>query len=108
MSVDMRALLGDLDAESPSVTGLVAPLHPADWDRPTAAEGWAIRDQISHLAYFDEAATVAATDPRSFRKQADELGALGAGFPDVIARRYRDMPADELLAWFLRARAALK
>ena len=30
--------------------------------------------------------------------------ALGPAFPDEIARRYRGMPADALLAWFRRAR----
>ena len=33
----------------------------------TPAEGWAVRDQVSHLAWFDDAARTAATDPDAFR-----------------------------------------
>jgi hypothetical protein len=50
------------------------PLDEAGWDRPTPAPRWAIRDRVSHLAYFDEA----ATDPTRFRAEAADLMTLGA------------------------------
>jgi uncharacterized protein (TIGR03084 family) len=107
MAIDMRALLDDLLAETRVVEDLLAGLDDDAWDLPTPAEGWAIRDQISHLAYFDEAATLAATDPDAFRVAAAELMAVGAGFPDEVAARYRAMPPADLLAWFWRARGDL-
>lgn len=107
MAVDLPAMLADLEAETRVVADIVAPLTDADWDRATPAEGWAIRDQISHLAYFDEAATLAATEPDRFRSEAEELTSLGPGFPDDVAERYHHLPPAELLAWFRRARACL-
>ncbi|MPZ62520.1 MAG: TIGR03084 family protein [Propionibacteriales bacterium] len=100
-------LLADLTAETDDLTGFLARLDIADWERPTPATGWQIRDQVSHLAYFDEAATLAATDAQRFRAEADELTALGPDFPDKVAGRYRDVQPDELVSWFRRARAAL-
>ena len=104
MAVDMRGLLADLTAETRVFEAMLVLLDAAGWDRPTPAPRWAIRDQVSHLAYFDEAAVAAATDPTRFRAEAADLMARGAGFPDEIARRYRGMPPPELLGWFRAAR----
>ena len=106
MAVDMRALISDLAAETSDLDALLAPLAGPDWDLPTPAEGWAIRDQVSHLAYFDEAATLAATDPARFRREAEQAIAVGAGFTEVIARDHRHLPPAALRAWLNRARAA--
>jgi len=103
VAADLNALLADLAAETKVLEDLLEPLDPADWQRPTPSPGWAIHDQVSHLAYFDEAATLAATDPERFRADTD-VDALGPGFPDEIAARYRKLPAAELLSWFLGAR----
>ena len=50
-------LLDDLEDEYADTRRLVAGLGPTDpgWDLATPAQGWAVRDQISHLAFFDEA-----------------------------------------------------
>jgi uncharacterized protein (TIGR03084 family) len=100
-------LLDDLGAETATVDHLVAELDDADWELRTPAEGWAIRDQISHLAFFDDAAVSAATEPEAFRREADELIALGPGFPDVVASRSRTMPPADLLTWFRESRTRL-
>jgi uncharacterized protein (TIGR03084 family) len=107
MAVDLRELLTDLLAETRVVDDLLAGLDDEGWELPTPAEGWSVRDQISHLAYFDEAATLAAVDPDRFRVDAAELMAVGAGFPDEVAARFRTMPPAELLDWFRRARQEL-
>jgi uncharacterized protein (TIGR03084 family) len=104
MPADMRALLTDLRAETRAVRDLLAPLDDAGWETATPSAGWAIRDQVSHLAYFDEAAALAATDPERFRAEAADLMQAGPGFPDQIARRYRSLPPATLLAWFDGAR----
>ncbi len=39
--------------------------------------------------------------------QREEVFALGAGFPDVIAAQHRDRPREECLAWLRRSRTAL-
>jgi uncharacterized protein (TIGR03084 family) len=107
MPIDMTALVADLDAESADLDTMLAPLHDAGWRTPTPAAGWRIADQVSHLAYFDEAALTAAVDPDRFRREAAELTAGGTDFPDRIAATYATMDGADLLAWFRRARRAL-
>jgi uncharacterized protein (TIGR03084 family) len=107
MPADLPALLEDLAAETQVTQDMLAGRDAAAWLLPTPAAGWTIHDQISHLAFFDETATLAATDPDRFRQQAAELMALGDAFPDQVARRYRAMPAPDLMDWFRRARADL-
>src|SRR5256714_12297496 len=106
MAIDMTALVGALAAETGDLDALLAPLAGPDWDLPTPAEGWAIRDQISHLAYFDEAATLAATDPGRFRREAEQAITVGADFTEIIARDHRHLPPAALRDWLNRARAA--
>lgn len=107
MPMSMSELVGDLRAETADLRRMLAPLDAAGWQTPTPAPGWAIRDQVSHLAYFDEAAITAATDPQRFRAEAAELMARGEGAVDDLAARYRPMPPTELLAWFEDARRRL-
>ena len=107
MPVDLPALIADLAAESAELDAVLSSLDPAQWALPTPAEGWTITDQVSHLAYFDETATLAVTDPGRFRIEAAALVEGGLDFPDRIAAlHHHDDPAD-LLAWFRRARADL-
>lgn len=106
MAADLGALLADLTAETRVLEDLLVPLNAAAWQRPTPSPGWTIHDQVSHLAYFDETATLAATDPYRFRAESAGVDAVGPGFPDEIAARYRKLSAAELLSWFLGARTA--
>ena len=62
----MDAICDDLAAEHAALDVLVAAIPDAAWDEPTPAPGWAVRDQISHLWYFDDAACLAITDPDGF------------------------------------------
>jgi uncharacterized protein (TIGR03084 family) len=104
------ALRADLAAESRDVDGMLAGLPPPDWERDTPAEGWAVRDQVSHLAWVDDAAVTALTDPERFRAEtAGLLAATGAGRDpaDRMARQLRGRTAAELLKWFRGSRARL-
>jgi uncharacterized protein (TIGR03084 family) len=106
MAADLAGLLADLRAETRVLEDILVPLDGAAWEAATPSPGWAIRDQVSHLAYFDEAAALAATDPERFRDEAATLLAAGAGFPDDIARQYRRLSPADVLSWFRGARAA--
>lgn len=107
MMTTLDQLLSDLVGETAVLDDLLAGLSDADWDRPTPAHGWSVRDQVSHLAYFDEAAILAATDPESFRVEAERLKALGPHFPDVVAEQHRHLDVRELSAWLRAARSRL-
>lgn len=107
MPVNMRALLADLEAESGALDALIAPLGQEQYLLPTPAAGWCISDQVSHLAFFDDAALRAATDPDRFRAEAAQVMAAGAGFPDEVAARHRGTPGPLLRDWLLRSRREL-
>jgi uncharacterized protein (TIGR03084 family) len=107
MSIEMTALLADLANESAALDAMIAPLTATQYLLPTPAEGWTIADQASHLAYFDEAALLAATDADRFRAEAAQAMASGAGFPDQVAARYRDSPGTQLRDWLLTTRRDL-
>jgi uncharacterized protein (TIGR03084 family) len=104
MAVPMNDLLADLAAETEVVMAMIAGLDDAGVAAPTPAEGWSIRDQLSHLAYFDEAATAAAVDPERFRREAAALTALGDDFPDRVAAEYSGLGAYALREWLRQAR----
>ena len=75
MADDLQDLCADLAAEHAALDAVVADLDDAAWDTPTASPRWAVRDQIGHLAYFDEAAVKAVTDAE--RVAAELAEALG-------------------------------
>jgi uncharacterized protein (TIGR03084 family) len=107
MTLDYNALLTDLRYESDRLIEHLTPLAPAQWDLPTPAQRWTIRDQISHLAFFDDSAHLALVDPVEFRVDADELVAGGMDFPDRIAEKYRTMASTTLMDWFGDSRRQL-
>ncbi|WP_200891277.1 MULTISPECIES: TIGR03084 family metal-binding protein [Acidithrix] len=103
----MSNLLDDLVAETKVVVAMLAPLEDSAWELPTPASGWAIRDQVSHLAYFDEAALLSLDDPEKFQSDAGALSAYGDSFPDEVAKKYHDVTPAKLLEWLKQARSDL-
>jgi uncharacterized protein (TIGR03084 family) len=102
----MHELTADLAAETADVRKLVAGLDEAGWRRPTPAIGWAIGDQISHLAYFDDAAVISATDQERFA--AELMSDVDAGLTaDDVMEQYRNLTGAELLIWFDESRLRL-
>jgi uncharacterized protein (TIGR03084 family) len=87
-------LLQDLQAEHESLDEVVRDLTPSQWSEPTPAAGWDVRDTVSHLCFFDEAATLAIDDPPRFEEWRNELvSAMGSGAtPDTeIGRDLADV-----------------
>lgn len=68
MALDYEALLDDLDVETVRLILVLRDLTPDQWEIDTPAEGWALRDQVSHLAFFDDAARTAMDDPSGSAK----------------------------------------
>jgi uncharacterized protein (TIGR03084 family) len=94
----MDAICDDLDAEHTDLDALVAAATEADLERPTPAEGWAVRDQISHLWFFDQRAVMAVRDADAF--EADKAVLLSPGAdPSVAAGRALGSGAALIEAW---------
>ena len=62
----MKQICADLRAESDDIESFLVGLDAEGWMTPTPALGWNVRDQVSHLAHFDEKAILAVNDPESF------------------------------------------
>jgi uncharacterized protein (TIGR03084 family) len=96
----LTELLAELEAEQAGLDAAVADLTADGWTTPTPAAGWDIRDQIWHLAYFDDAATRAAGDPEGFGDEIRESNADTDAFAQRIVDRGRTLsPPDVLAAW---------
>jgi uncharacterized protein (TIGR03083 family) len=54
----VHELCDDLQAEHDALDRSVSDLTAQAWRRPTPAAGWDVRDTISHLCFFDDAATL--------------------------------------------------
>ncbi|AEH09505.1 MULTISPECIES: TIGR03084 family metal-binding protein [Protofrankia] len=107
MAADIGPLLADLAAETEELTAALRGLDEPDWLTPTPAAGWDIKDQVSHLAYFDDVTTLAATDPDRFDIEVKKLTGLGEDFAAHVALWYRDRSGSKLLTWFEQARGTL-
>jgi uncharacterized protein (TIGR03084 family) len=103
----MRALCADLGAETAVLHRMLEHLAPIDWQIATPAPGWSIADQISHLAYFDEAVVRAITEPEAFLQERDDALADVDAFTDEVARRYRNLSGPEIRTWFDQSRRRL-
>ena len=102
-------LLVDLDAEYDALRAVVGGLADGapEWDLVTPAEGWAVRDQISHLAYFDDAGRMAMVDPDAFARSVDEVLASTGDPMEVHLSRGRSMGGNALLEWWGTAHRAM-
>ena len=101
----MDAICDHLAAEHHSLDELVATLDEDDWSRATPAVGWSIRDQISHLWYFDQRAAMALRDADEFAADTERLIAAGGTAASVAPGRA--MTGAQLLAEWRADRAAL-
>ena len=101
---DIASLCDDLEAEHADLDSVVAPLEPAAWDIDTPAAGWAVRDQIHHLGWFDRNAVLAIEQPDEFTESMNEMVGDFAAFEAKLAAEARALPASELLEWWRAGR----
>jgi uncharacterized protein (TIGR03084 family) len=96
----LSGVLADLASEGAWLDGVLAGLDESGWQRPTPAPGWTISHQVAHLAWTDEQALCAATDPQTFTARlqllltgevtVDSAAAEGAALsPPDLLQRYR-------------------
>ena len=104
---DLGQIRADLEFEHAQLDALVAPLDEQGWSTATPAEGWTVRDQVSHLAFFDEQARMAVDEPAAFAAALEEIVSNVGAFMDRSIAQGRAMKADELLDWWRKARGEM-
>lgn len=101
----MDAICDDLGGEHDALDAMVAELTEEEWSLQTPADGWAVRDQISHLWFFDQRAALALRDPEAFA--ADMQWLMAAGGTSASVAPGREMSGAALLAGWRHDRADL-
>jgi uncharacterized protein (TIGR03084 family) len=97
----------DLATESSELFSVLDRLDESAWLTVTKCEPWTIKDQVSHLAWNDEATVFALTRPEEFlRTKPSSMTGIQAMVDKVIVDHH-DRPGNDLLAWFHNARREL-
>jgi uncharacterized protein (TIGR03084 family) len=104
---DLSGLVADLVDETAELDAVVATLPVHEWARPTPAEGWTIAHQIGHLAWTDDVAAFAVTDPEKFQRLMQQAPASFDGYVDRAAAERAAQPPAALLARWRAGRATL-
>ena len=76
------------------------------WDMPTPAPGWSVRDQVSHLAFFDEQAHLAVAEPGEFAAALGKVTDVDS-FMQAPLDRGRSRSPSTVLEWWREVRAAM-
>ena len=99
--MEINETIEDLVAEQQALDDIVAKLDDQMWATPTSSDRWNVADQIGHLAYFDNAASLAITDPDKFRSSLDDLITSAANgseaSDDFTLGFYRSLTPEALL-----------
>ena len=101
----LTEICSDLGDEHASLDEIVSGLDPDRWDTPTPAPGWSVRDQVSHLAFFDEVAVMAASRPEDFTAQLQEIAADPVSYINRALVKGRELQPKDVLTWWRDARA---
>ncbi len=106
----MITICKDLSDEYEELDSLIQDLNEIQWCKIVSFGDWNIKDEISHLAYFDRAAFLSVTDLDAFRQNVE---AMLEGFVDYDQMHQKingegsTMPAAELLFWWRSERNRL-
>ena len=104
----MEDVLADLVAERDDLRSMLAAFPDDAFDRMTPADPWLVRDQISHLAFYDDEATKAATSSEAFAAAVSKMAEMGAeAYMQQHISRGREMDPDELMQWLADAERAM-
>ena len=106
MTANIDELCDDLLDERATLISVLAPLDEGGWRTPTPAPGWTVLDQVTHLAFFDEAARTAIIEPATFLEQRDEALADVDAFVDKVMHAQRHLVGADVLPWLEHAGAS--
>jgi uncharacterized protein (TIGR03084 family) len=100
----MQDLLSDLVAEQQALDQYLQTLREKDWSRATPAEGWDVRDSISHLAHIEECAFDVLEGDGSRVAELKDHPSFDA-FTQAGVERGRKILPNRVLEWWREARA---
>lgn len=102
-SVSVREILSDLVAEQQFLDQFLQRITLKDWERPSGASGWSIRDTISHLADSEEFAASAVRGDADFDRHRSTPNLDSIRQEAVI--KGRKMRTQDVIEWWRGGRA---
>jgi len=103
----MEQICTDLAMEQQGLDAIVANLTDAQWKTMTPAEGWDIKEQIRHIAYFEDRARHCASNPEAFRQWLTEMLQNLDKMLAHVETTGKDLTAAQTLDWWREERKAL-
>jgi uncharacterized protein (TIGR03083 family) len=91
-------LLADLRAECAALDLIAGALPPDAWATLTPADGWDIRDQIWHLAWYDGAAYRATAEPEAYAAEWARVFTDVDGYASHVVSQGRELAPEAVLA----------
>lgn len=103
----MKKICNDLAMEQQELDAVVANLDETGWETMTPSEGWDIKEQIRHLAYFEDRAKLSASNPKAFKQWFEEMLQDPNKMVKHMETTGKDLTAGETLKWWREERTAL-
>ena len=103
----MEQICKDLAMEQQELDAVVANLDEAGWETMTPSECWDIKEQIRHLAYFEDRAKLSASNPEVFKLWFEEMLQDPNSMALHMETTGKDLTAGETLKWWREERSAL-
>ena len=103
----MEQICNDLAMEQQGLDAVVANLDETGWETMTPSKGWNIKEQIRHLAYFENRAKLAASNPEAFKQWFEEMLQDPNAMTGHMETTGKDLTAEGTLKWWREERNAL-
>ncbi|UCD77328.1 MAG: TIGR03084 family protein [Desulfobacterales bacterium] len=103
----MKDICNDLSKEYEELDVIVADLDETGWNVMTPAKGWTVKDQIRHLAYYDERARLAVTEPEAFDQHLADIARAPEGHRETLEKVGKELSTAEVLDWWRQERQAV-
>ncbi|MBM4333835.1 MAG: TIGR03084 family protein [Deltaproteobacteria bacterium] len=100
----MQEIIADLKAEQEALDRFLSALTEAQWDLPSPAEGWTLKDSVAHIAHIDE---VAVSLLQGDLSPLEEAARVKFGFTEIGPKKGRSMKASEVLPWWREVRSVM-
>ena len=104
----MKQICQDLAMEQQELDTIVANLDEAGWQTVTPSEGWDVKEQIRHLAYYENNAKLAASNPESFKQWFEEMLKDQNTMMREAETTGKELTGAETLKWWREERTALR
>ena len=96
----MEQICNDLAMEQEELDAVVANLDEAGWETMTPSEGWDIKEQIRHLAYYENRAKLAASNQEAFKQWFEEMQQDPKKMTEYEQTTGKDLTGDGTLNWW--------